>query len=90
MVEKWEGIYVFGGKNELGMKDNIMRKMIIGIPPVKWREFTVMFGPKPSARYSHTMTYFPEMEFIVIYGGRQDIIKGNQLYSPKGSMDPLR
>jgi hypothetical protein len=74
---KYEGFYMFGGKNEQGESLNTL--YVIDVKEnIKHRnvEFSIfkpkMKGKAPPPRHSHTIDYVPRLGIVVIYGGRED------------------
>ncbi len=66
----YEGIYYFGGRDELG-PNNDLYIIRIGRKPIEWIKPGIL-GPTPPARYGHSMSYIPEKGILVIFGGRND------------------
>ena len=68
-----EGIYVFGGKNRNNEPSNRLKILKIGKKPLVWIQPKTV-GQPPAPRFQHTMTYQEEFNFLIIYGGRNDIL----------------
>ncbi len=66
----YEGIYYFGGRDEIG-PNNDLYVMRIGRKPIEWIKPRTA-GPLPPARYGHSMNYIPEKGILVVFGGRND------------------
>lgn len=47
--------------------------MRLGKKPLEWVK-PVVRGKPPKARYSHTMNYFEEGNFLIVHGGRNDFL----------------
>ena len=74
---KYEGFYMFGGKNERGETLNTLH--VIDVKENSHSglaEFSIfkpkMKGRPPPARHSHSVDYVPRLGIVVIYGGRDD------------------
>ena len=74
---KYEGFYMFGGKNERG--ETLDSLYVISVKESAqggMAEFSIfkpkMKGKVPPARHSHTVDYVPRLGIVVIYGGRDD------------------
>lgn len=50
----------------------------IGKKPCEWIKPEINGNP-PSARYLHTMNFYEEGNFLIIYGGRNDNIESSAL-----------
>lgn len=68
-----EGVYIFGGKNKFGKLLNTLIIMRIDhnnrlagwfYPNIK--------GQLPPARFSHQLEFYPIMNSLLVYGGRDD------------------
>ena len=71
---KEKGIYIFGGKSkEDGGLSNQLRILITGRKPLEWVQPETK-GKPPSPRCFHTMNYYEKGNFIIIHGGRNDIM----------------
>ena len=64
-----DGIYMFGGINELGYTCNDLWVLKVGIPRLKWIQPEID-GKAPPPRYGHSMHYVEHMNSIVIFAGR--------------------
>jgi hypothetical protein len=74
---KYEGFYMFGGKNEHG--ETLDSLYVIDVKENRQNghvEFSIfkpkMKGKVPPARHGHTLDYVPRLGIVVIYGGRDD------------------
>lgn len=65
------GIYVFGGLDSKGCSHNSLHIIHLNSRPYNWTT-PVTSGAPPEPRFQHTLTYFPELCLLVVYGGRQD------------------
>ena len=66
---KYEGIYIFGGMDEYGECNNDVYILIFGSSPLTVFKPDIS-GKRPPKRYSCSMNYFEELNYIVIYGGK--------------------
>ena len=80
---KYEGVYMFGGRDDNNNASNRLlciniKKSIVTAKGVSAGEPLLTFqklepkGIAPPARYMHTMTYFKDRSLITIAGGRND------------------
>jgi len=67
---EYEGIYIFGGRDEKGPKNRLFI-LKIGQKPCEWIEPSVE-GTAPMARYGHSMNYYPDKNILIMFGGRND------------------
>lgn len=61
--------------NKSGIALGNLYILIIGKRPCNWinlQKYIDSEGPSPSARYGHSMHYSPELNFVVLFGGRND------------------
>ena len=66
------GIYVYGGqKNSNGDLNKDIFILRIGRKPLEWYKPQIS-GNAPRARYSHTMSFYEDGNFLIIHGGRND------------------
>jgi len=70
-----EGIYVFGGRDEKGPKNDLF-VLKVGQKPCIWQKPETK-GEPPIARYGHTATYYEKKNLLVIFGGRNDHVSGD-------------
>lgn len=68
-----EGIYCFGGKEKNNLCNNTLKILKIGKKPLFWL-YPETYGSPPSPRYHHSMSYQENLNLIVIYGGRNDVL----------------
>lgn len=68
---KQEGIYIFGGRFESGLASNRLRILKPGPRPLKWITPDEN-GPEPPARYNHTLSYYEDLNALVLFGGRNE------------------
>jgi len=69
---KKKGIYIFGGKT----KDEISNELwilVLGQKPFNWIK-PVTKGKPPSPRYFHSMDFYEKANYLIIHGGRNDIL----------------
>ena len=74
-----EGFYVFGGRNEKGDALSRLKLLRYDQGGMTWT-YPATKGLQPPARYGHSMVYYPEGGYLVIYGGRND-----KLFQTQGS-----
>lgn len=67
---EYEGLYLFGGKDEKEPKNDLYI-ITIGKSILKWIVPKVA-GKPPSPRYGHSMNYYPDRSILVVFGGRND------------------
>lgn len=65
------GIYFFGGMDETRTATNELHLLKAGPHGCIWSLIHTT-GTAPAPRFQHSMTYFPELSLIVVFGGRQD------------------
>lgn len=71
---KERGLYIFGGKTkEDGGLTNDLWVLILGQKPIFWNKIKTNGNP-PCPRYYHTMNYFEKSNFLIVHGGRNDIL----------------
>lgn len=68
---EYEGIYVFGGKDSKGKPTNSLKVISIGHNPLKVMEIQTV-GTPPRERFGHCCHFLKFVDFLVIYGGRND------------------
>lgn len=68
-----EGIYCFGGKDRNNQCNNTLKILKIGKKPLFWL-YPETYGSPPSPRYHHSMSYQENLNLMVIYGGRNDVL----------------
>jgi len=76
---------MFGGRKENNEASNLLTIFKVQEDERTGRAKFKIINPKtsgrnPQARYMHTMTYFPRLGNVVLYGGRNDFQKGMQVY----------
>lgn len=85
---KYEGFYMFGGRDEHGRALNSLYVFSVAQQPGNnsvsgSAVFSVtqpqMSGQAPPARHSHTLNYVPKLGIVVIYGGRNDALGSNPI-----------
>ena len=70
---KYEGIYIFGGKNSLANPTNNLIKLLITPQNNTAKvEQPDTVGLVPMERYGHCMHFIKGESNLVIYGGRND------------------
>ena len=71
---KQKGLYIFGGKSkEEGGLSNKLWILLIGQKILEW-VLPETKGKPPSPRYNHSMSFYERGNFIIIHGGRNDIM----------------
>ena len=65
------GVYIFGGRDSQGTCYNSLHIIHLNSHPYT-SNVPQTSGDPPEPRFQHTMTYFPELCIIVVYGGRQE------------------
>ncbi|EGR31278.1 kelch motif family protein, putative, partial [Ichthyophthirius multifiliis] len=75
---KYEGIYFFGGKNSKGEISGDLKILKTDSKPFQWIK-PETYGQSPSPRYSHSMDFCQEINFLVIHGGQNDNIAHNMV-----------
>ena len=70
---KCDGIFFFGGMNDNRIPTNLFFVMKIGKKPVEF-DIPKTFGKCPEPRISASMNFYPNLDLIVIHGGRNDKI----------------
>ncbi len=68
-----KGWYIFGGRSseEGGIKNDLWI-LKIGKKPLEWYKPETR-GMPPSPRYSHSMSFYEEGNYVIIHGGRNDL-----------------
>ena len=69
---KEKGIYIFGGKSNENILSNDLYIIKIGKKPLEISKLEVSGAP-PCPRYLHTINYYEEGNFLILFGGRDDI-----------------
>ena len=69
---KEKGLYIFGGRNDFGLSNELWI-LIFGKIPLVWKKIETK-GIPPSPRYFHTMDYFEKGNYLIVHGGRNDNI----------------
>jgi hypothetical protein len=72
------GVYVFGGLDRNNIATNRLYALKVGNRPVTWERVRAS-GEPPTARHQHTMTYMPQENALIVFGGRVDK-KGQTAY----------
>ncbi len=73
---KERGLYVFGGKNKEEGMSNILYMLNLGRDMLHWKKVET-YGKRPCPRYFHTMNFYERGNFIIIHGGRNDVMSDN-------------
>jgi len=74
-IIQYEGLYILGGKDKEGEIHGDLYILVIGKSPCNWlnvQKYIEKEGPSPSPRYGHDMHYSPEMNMVILFGGRND------------------
>jgi hypothetical protein len=74
-VMQYEGIYVFGGKDIQGEVMGNLYVLTVGKRPLNWinlQKYIDNESSSPSPRFGHCMHYCSELNFVVLFGGRND------------------
>jgi hypothetical protein len=66
-----EGVYYFGGRLPNGAATNSVKILKIGKKVPEWITPETK-GASPPARYDHTIKYYNELNFLILFGGRND------------------
>ena len=69
-----EGIYVFGGYDQNRKMQNELKVLRVGKRPLEWVT-PKTFGSPPDERISCNITYYEELNVLIINGGRNDRTK---------------
>ena len=72
-----KGIYIFGGKSKYSEQNNNLRVIKIGRKPLEFITLKCE-GKPPLPRYSTSINYFEDGNFIVIHGGKFDDLYKNE------------
>ena len=74
IIQHTEGIFVFGGvkgqKPNYDSYDDNLYRLTIGSKEHKWSVVKTS-GPKPQARYQHSMHFIRKANLLLIIGGRK-------------------
>ena len=71
---KEKGIYIFGGKmKEEGGLSNQLWILITGKKTLEWVQPQTK-GKTPTPRYFHSMSFYEKGNFLIIHGGRNDLM----------------
>ena len=71
---KEKGIYIFGGKmKEEGGLSNQLWILITGKKTLEWVQ-PLTKGKTPTPRYFHSMSFYEKGNFLIIHGGRNDLM----------------
>jgi hypothetical protein len=71
---KEKGIYIFGGKmKEEGGLSNQLWILITGKKKLEWMQPQTK-GKPPTPRYFHSMSFYEKGNFLIIHGGRNDLM----------------
>lgn len=68
---KMEGLYIFGGITNKGDYTNDLFILKLGKSPIVFNKIQTI-GAKPAKRASCTLTYYEEMNFVILFGGKGD------------------
>lgn len=70
------GLYIFGGKTK-SKESNLLSLIRFGTKPVKWVSLETN-GIAPNPRYYHSMNHCPELNILIIYGGKTEKLANKQ------------
>ena len=71
---KEKGIYIFGGKmKEEGGLSNQLWILVTGKKTLEWVQPQTK-GKTPTPRYFHSMSFYEKGNFLIIHGGRNDLM----------------
>ena len=73
---KLDGVFFFGGMNDNKIPTDLFFHMTIGNKPVIF-DIPPTNGKPPEARISATMNFAPEINMLIIHGGRNDLKEPN-------------
>lgn len=73
------GLYIFGGKLKNNETLNTLSIIRFGSKPVKWQILETE-GVKPNPRYYHSMCHYPELNILMIYGGKSNNPIKDEMY----------
>lgn len=71
---KYEGVFFFGGMNDNRVPTNLFFLMKIGKKQMEF-EIPKTYGEPPSPRISSTIDFYPNLNFLILHGGRNDTIE---------------
>ena len=69
---KKKGIYIFGGKTKEDVSNDLWI-LLLGQKPFNWIK-PITKGKPPSPRYFHSMNFYEKANYLIIHGGRNDIL----------------
>ena len=69
---KKKGIYIFGGKTKEDVSNDLWI-LLLGQKPFNWIK-PITKGKPPSPRYFHSMDFYEKANYLIIHGGRNDIL----------------
>ena len=71
---KKKGLYIFGGKSkEEGGITNKLWNLSLGEKYLEWTSIETK-GKPPRPRYNHSMNFYEKENFLIIHGGRNDLM----------------
>ena len=73
-VLKCEGVFFFGGMNDNRKPTNLFFVMKLGKKQMEF-EIPKTFGEPPSPRISASIDFYPNLNFLILHGGRNDLIE---------------
>lgn len=76
---KFPGIYFFGGLSDRKVPTNSLHVLLIGKRPLEWM-IPKVSGLAPSPRFLHTTVYNMNLNVLIIFGGRVDLLN-NPVYT---------
>ena len=84
---KKKGIYIFGGKSrEEGGISNKLWILCIGQKLLEWT-IPETKGKPPRPRYNHSMNFYERGNFLIIHGGRNDLMSDNIAFNDTFVLD---
>ena len=84
---KKKGIYFFGGKSrEEGGISNKLYILLIGQKLLEWTVPETK-GKPPRPRYNHSMNFYERGNFLIIHGGRNDLMSDNIAFNDTFVLD---
>ena len=84
---KKKGIYVFGGKSkEEGGISNKVWLLSIGYKMLEWNTIETK-GKPPRPRYNHSMSFYERGNFLIIHGGRNDLMSETMAFDDTFVLD---
>ena len=84
---KRKGIYIFGGKSkEEGGISNKLWLLSIGYKILEWNLIETK-GKPPRPRYNHSMNFYERGNFLIIHGGRNDLMSDTMAFDDTFVLD---